>query len=124
MLYALNLFNFVPGKEDQYRHYSVLSGKIIYGLGGRVIAAGHAPVRYLHGDVERRQMIVVEFPSEEAFQKFHDEAERQHIHELREGTTCDYIWTLFDSWDMRSWVRQASVVEPHARRPRNQSVVH
>ena len=108
MLYALNLFNFVPGKEDQYRHYSVLAGKIIYGLGGRVIAAGHAPVRYLHGDVERRQMIVVEFPSEEAFQKFHDEAERQHIHELREGATRDYIWTLFDSWDMRSWVRQAS----------------
>jgi len=34
MLYALNLFNFVPGKEDQYRHYSVLAGKIIYGWAG------------------------------------------------------------------------------------------
>src|SRR5690349_9027570 len=91
MLYALNLFNFVPGKEDQYRRYSVLAGKIIYGLGGRVIAAGHAPRRHLHGDVERRQMIVVEFPSEAAFAQFHDEAERQRIHELREGATRDYI---------------------------------
>ena len=85
MLYALNLFNFVSGAEDQYRRYSVLAGKIIYGLGGRVIAAGHAPLRYLHGDVERRQMIVVEFPSEAVFQKFLDEGERQDIHELREG---------------------------------------
>jgi hypothetical protein len=25
---------------------------------------------------------------------------------LREGATRDYIWTLFDSWDMRAWVRQ------------------
>jgi pimeloyl-ACP methyl ester carboxylesterase/uncharacterized protein (DUF1330 family) len=106
VLYALNLFNFVPGAEDQYRRYSVLAGKIIYGLGGRVIAAGHAPLRYLHGDVERRQMIVVEFPSEAVFQKFLDEGERQDIHELREGATRDYIWTLFDSWDMRAWVRQ------------------
>jgi pimeloyl-ACP methyl ester carboxylesterase len=124
MLYALNLFNFVPGKEDQYRRYSVLAGKIIYGLGGRVIVAGHAPLRYLHGDIERRQMIVVEFPSEAVFQKFHDEAERQHIHELREGATRDYIWILFDSWDMRSWVGQAAVVEPRAASEEIQSVAH
>ena len=51
MVYALNLFNFVAGKEDRDREYSVKAGKIIYGLGGRVIAAGHAPLRYLHGDV-------------------------------------------------------------------------
>ena len=106
MPYALNLFNLVPGKEDQYRRYSVLAGKIIYGLGGRVVLAGHAPLRYLHADVERRQLIVVDFPSEAVFQQFLDEAERQHIHELREGATTDYIWTLFEQWDMRSWVRE------------------
>ena len=106
MPYALNLFNLIPGKEDQYRRYSVLAGKIIYGLGGRVVLAGHAPLRYLHTDVERRQLIVVDFPSEAVFQQFLDEAERQHIHELREGATTDYIWTLFEQWDMRSWVRE------------------
>jgi pimeloyl-ACP methyl ester carboxylesterase len=106
MLYALNLFNFVPGKEDQYRDYSVKAGKIIYALGGRVIAAGHAPRRHLHGDVERRQMIVVQFPSEAMFQQFSDEAERQGLHALREGATTDYIWTLFTPWDMRTWVKE------------------
>jgi pimeloyl-ACP methyl ester carboxylesterase len=121
MAYALNLFNFVPGKEDQYRRYSVLAGKIIYGLGGRVIAAGQTPLRYLHGDVERRQMIVVEFPSEEEFQKFLDEGERQQIHELREGATRDYIWTLFEYWDMRAWVRGAQTAAAASHEPRNTS---
>lgn len=106
MPYALNLFNILPGKEDQYRRYSVLAGKIIYGLGGRVIVAGHAPLRYLHGEVERRHMIVVDFPSEAVFQQFLDQADEQGIHELREGATTDYIWTLFAQWDMRSWVRE------------------
>ena len=36
-------------------------------------------------------MIVVEFPSEEAFQRFLDEAEQQGIHGLREASTSDYI---------------------------------
>src|ERR1700674_4481312 len=107
MPYALNLFNLIPGKEDQYRRYSMLAGKIIYGLGGRVIAAGRTPLRHLHGDIERRHMIVVEFPSESAFQQFFDEAQRQGIHELREGATTDYLWTLFERWDLRAWVRQS-----------------
>jgi pimeloyl-ACP methyl ester carboxylesterase len=125
MIYALNLFNFIPGKEDQYRRYSVLAGKIIYGLGGRVVAAGHAPLQYLHGDRERRQMVIVAFPSEAAFQQFMQEAERQNIHELREGATTDYIWTLFEPWDMRSWVKQTAgtVLNPHtATRPLASSV--
>ena len=117
MFYALNLFNFVPGKEDQYRDYSVKAGKIIYGLGGRVIVAGHAPVRNLHGDVERSQMIVVQFPSEAAFQQFFDEAERQGLHPLREGATRDYIWTLFTPWDMRAWVKEPGEEAPRERVP-------
>jgi uncharacterized protein (DUF1330 family) len=108
MPYALNLFNLIPGKEDQYRSYSVLAGKIIYRLGGRVIAAGQTPLRHLHGAIERRQMIVVEFPSESAFQQFFDEAQREGIHELREGATTDYIWTLYERWDVRAWVAQSN----------------
>jgi len=105
MVYALNLFNLVAGKEDRYREYSVKAGKIIYALGGRVIAAGRAPVRHMRGEVERRQMIVVEFPSEAVFQRFLDEAQRHDLHALREEATTDYVWTLFAAWDMRAWVR-------------------
>jgi len=53
MIYALNVFNFIPGKEDEYRVYSVRAGKIIYGPGGMVISAGERPLREMHGDRRR-----------------------------------------------------------------------
>jgi uncharacterized protein (DUF1330 family) len=105
MVYALNVFNFVPGREDQYRDYSVRAGRIIYGMGGRVVASGWKPIRRMHEDRERRHMIVVQFPSEQVFQAFIDEAEKQGLHEMREGSTTDYIWTLYEPWDMREWVK-------------------
>lgn len=105
MIYALNLFNFVPGKEDMYRDYSVKAGRLIYGLGGRVVSSGYKPIRYLTGEVNREQFIIVEFPSEEAFERFHSEAVQHSIHRLREESTSDYIWTLFEPWDLREWVK-------------------
>ena len=107
MVYALNVFNFVNGKEADYREYSVKAGKIIYGKGGRVVSSGRDPIREIHGDRTRRQMIVVEFPSEKIFQEFLDEAENQNIHLLRETSTTDYIWTLYEPWDIREWVKTA-----------------
>jgi uncharacterized protein (DUF1330 family) len=106
VIYALNVFNLIPGRESDYREYSVLAGKIIHRLNGRVVASGWKPLRSLYGDRERRQMIVVEFPSEAVFQQFIDEAEKQHIHSLREESTSDYIWTLYQPWDLREWVKQ------------------
>ena len=104
MIYALNVFNLIPGMEDDYRDYSVKAGKIIYSLGGKVVSDGSGALRELHGDRTRRQMIVVEFPSIEIFEQFIDEAETQNIHPLRENSTTDYIWTLYEPWDLRKWV--------------------
>ncbi len=106
MLYALNVFNLRPGREDDYREYNLRAGRIIYSLGGRVIAAGRDPVRELHGDAARRYLIVVEFPSEEVFQQFLDRAEQDDIHRLRETAATDYIWTLYQPWDLKTWVRE------------------
>jgi uncharacterized protein (DUF1330 family) len=104
MIYALNVFNLIPGRENDYREYSVKAGKIIYGLGGKVVSAGIGPLRELHGDRTRRQMIVVEFPSVGVFEQFIDEAETRNIHHLRENSTTDYIWTLYEPWDLKKWV--------------------
>ena len=105
MVYALNVFNLLSSKEDDYREYSVKAGKIIYAKGGKVISSGWKPIRKLHGDIERKYMIVVKFPSEKIFQEFLDEAEAANIHHLRENATKDYIWTLYEPWDIREWVK-------------------
>ena len=104
MIYALNVFNIIEGAEATYRQYSIKAGKIIYGLGGKVVSSGWNPIRNLHGEVIRNYMIVVEFPSETVFQSFIEEAENQDIHSLRENSTTDYIWTLYEPWDIRDWV--------------------
>ena len=106
MVYALNVFNLLPGKEDQYRDYSVKAGKIIYGKGGKVVSSGWRPIRRLHEDQTREYFIVVEFPSEDVFQAFLDEADAQEIHDLRETACTDYIWTLYEPWDLRAWVQK------------------
>tara|TARA_B100002019_G_scaffold185327_1_gene160040 strand:- start:473 stop:793 length:321 start_codon:yes stop_codon:yes gene_type:complete len=106
MVYALNVFNIKSGMEDTYRKYSVLAGKIIYSKGGRVISSGINPIRNMHGDLERKYMIVVEFPSEEVFQEFIDEADVDNIHHLREDSTSDYIWTLYENWNIKEWVNK------------------
>ena len=31
MVYALNVFNLLPEKENDYREYSIKAGKVIYG---------------------------------------------------------------------------------------------
>ena len=80
------------------------AGKIIYSLGGRVVSSVWSPVRNINGDKERKYMIVVQFPSEKVFQNFLDEASNQNIHELRENSTKDYIWTLYKPWDIKAWV--------------------
>ena len=105
MVYALNVFNLLSSRENDYKDYSIKAGKIIYGKGGRVIVSGWKPIRKIHGDTERKYMIVVEFPSENVFQDFLDEAENQKIHSLREESTSDYIWTLYESWNIKEWVK-------------------
>ena len=106
MVYALNVFNLVSSKENLYREYSVKAGKIIYSKGGKVVSSAWSPIRKLKGDIERRYMIVVEFPSKEVFQEFLDKAKSENIHQLRESSTKDYIWTLYEPWNIKAWVQE------------------
>lgn len=45
------------------------------------------------GDVEPREvMVLVEWPSREAFQAFVDDPEHADLHPLREDGTRNYLW--------------------------------
>ncbi len=94
-LYALNLFDLAD--NDLYRRYSRRSAAAVGKHGGRVVALGKlAGVE--EGDVEpRTAMILVEWPSREAFQGFLDDPEHADLHPLREGGTRNYLWWLYES---------------------------
>jgi uncharacterized protein (DUF1330 family) len=96
-LYALNLFDLAD--NDDYLAYSKRSVAAVGRHGGTVAALGKldegAPV--LQGDTAPRQaMVLVEWPSREAFQAFLDDPENQDLHPLRENGTRNYLWWAYE----------------------------
>ena len=67
-------------------------------------SAGTGPLREMRGDSIRRQLIVVELRSLEVFERLFDDSENQNIHDVRENSTTDCSWTLYDTWVVKtSW---------------------
>ena len=96
-LYALNLFDLAD--NDLYRRYSRRSPEAVAKHGGRVIALGRLEDA-LAGDAEpRRVMILVEWPSREAFDAFLGDPEHAELHPLREGGTENYLWWTYERLD-------------------------
>ena len=98
-VFALNLFDLAPNED--YRAYSRRSVSAVGKHGGRVVALGRlsqdAPSA---GDVPPRQvMVLVEWPSAEAFSAFKDDPEHEDLHPLREGGTENYLWWAYDRLD-------------------------
>jgi uncharacterized protein (DUF1330 family) len=96
-LYALNLFDLAD--NDDYRAYSRRSVGAVGKHGGAVVALGRlddgAPVQA--GDTPpRRAMVLVEWPSREAFQAFLDDPEHADLHALRENGTRNYLWWIYE----------------------------
>ncbi len=96
-LYALNLFDLA--ENDLYRRYSRRSPEAVAKHGGRVIALGRLEDA-LAGEAEpRKVMILVEWPSREAFDAFLDDPEHADLHPLREGGTENYLWWTYERLD-------------------------
>ena len=93
-VYALNLFN-VASKEE-YLAYSRRSPKAVHEHGGRVVALG----KYrdsVAGDVAPRTvLILVEWESREAFDRYCNDPDLADLHPHRENGTADYVWQLFN----------------------------
>ncbi len=55
----------------------------------------------------RTALVVVEWPSREAFQGFLDDPEFADLHPLRENGTRNYIWWIYDRLeDLRPLLKQ------------------
>jgi len=102
MLYALNLFNIRNGKKAQYQQYLTEALGPLTEVGGAVLVGGRNPVRSIGDDKERQHFLVVQYPDRDALKEFGRLIEELGIHELRNQATTDYIWTLFDPWDVNS----------------------
>jgi len=98
-IYALNLFDLAA--NDDYKAYSRRSRDAVERHGGSVVALGRLRDGDRHvGDSEPRQVLVlVEWPSREAFDDFLAAPDHEDLHPLREHGTERYIWWLYDRLD-------------------------
>lgn len=95
-LYALNLFDLA--ENDLYRRYSLRSAEAVGKHGGKVVALGKLAGAE-EGDPRtepRTAMILVEWPSREAFDAFLEDPEHDDLHPLREDGTRNYLWWTYE----------------------------
>lgn len=95
-LYALNLFDLAD--NDLYRQYARRSVAAVKEHGGRVVALGRLDeaVHTQPGIEPRTVMILVEWPSRQAFDAFLEDPEHDDLHPLREDGTQNYLWWTYE----------------------------
>ena len=106
-LYALNLFDLAD--NDLYRQYSRHSVGAVGKHGGKVVALGKlaGAEESSPGTEPRTAMILVEWPSRDAFDAFLDDPDLRDLHPLREGGTENYLWWTYDRLeDLRPLFRE------------------
>ncbi|GAB5380121.1 MAG: hypothetical protein Alis3KO_24300 [Aliiglaciecola sp.] len=103
MIYALNLYDIKEGKEAIYQQYVLKATAQLKGLDAKPVCSGTHPIRSLKGNT-RQHMLVMGFGSEEDFDSFMQRLEANDLHSLRESSTENYIWTLFEHWDLKQWL--------------------
>lgn len=106
--YVLNLFDLAD--NDLYRQYSKRSVAAVLAHRGKVVALGGLDDAWEEEpEVEpRRVMVLVEWPSKQAFQDFIDEPEQEDLNPLREDGTRNYLWWTYDKLeDLRPLFRES-----------------
>ena len=95
-LYALNPFDLAD--NDLYRQYARRSVAAVKEHGGRVVALGRLDeaVQTQLGIEPRTVMILVEWPSRQAFDAFLEDPEHDDLHPLREDGTQNYLWWTYE----------------------------
>ncbi len=93
-VYALNLFD--VSNKDEYLAYSRRSAKEVAAHGGRVVALGKFR-EAVAGSIEPRSvLILVEWESKEAFDRYCNDPDLADLHPHRTNGTDKYVWHLFD----------------------------
>lgn len=93
-VYALNLFN-VSDKEE-YLAYARRSAREVQAHGGHVVALGKFK-ESVAGDIEPRSvLILVEWSSRGAFERYCNDPSLKDLHPHRVNGTSNYVWHLFD----------------------------
>jgi antibiotic biosynthesis monooxygenase (ABM) superfamily enzyme len=97
MIYALNVYDIIPGKEAIYASYVESIAPLIKNFDMAIAAAGQNPIREISGRT-RNHFALVQFADLENFDGFMAALEKNDFHRLREQSTENYLWTIYEAW--------------------------
>jgi len=103
MIFAMNLYDIVEGKEELYKEYMKQSIELMDGIDAEPVAAGHNPRKALSGKA-RGHFVIMKFGSMQDFDTLMERQEANEVNTLREASAENYIWTMYDEWDLGSWL--------------------
>jgi uncharacterized protein (DUF1330 family) len=78
---------------DKFARYREAVPSVVAAFGGRYIARG-GDVAVLEGSHDGRRLVLFEFPSVEAIQRFWDSAEYAKVKPLRENAAALDVWAV------------------------------
>lgn len=97
MIYALNVYDIIPGKESTYARYVESIAPLFENFDMAVAAAGQNPIREISGQT-RNHFALVQFADIENFDGFMAALKENDFHRLREESTDNYLWTIYEAW--------------------------
>ena len=103
MIYAMNLYDIVEDKEEMYKEYMKRTVELMDGIDAEPVAAGHNPRKELSGET-RGHFAIMKFGSMKDFDTLIERQEANGVDKLREASTEKYIWTMYEEWDIGSWL--------------------
>ena len=92
--YASNQFDVVD--REEYLAYSKRSAREVAAHGGKVVALGRFREAQKGDVIPRQVLILVEWESRGAFQRYLDDPAIADLHPHREKGAGNYVWHLFD----------------------------
>lgn len=105
MVYVINLFNIADGKENVYKEYVRKSVEITSDLDMERVASGNKLLKSMTGK-PRSHFIVMKFGSINDFDQMVARQNKIGLDKMREESTEDYIWTVYENWDLTAQVEK------------------
>ena len=97
MIYTLNVYDIIPGKEAIYARYAASVAPLFNNFDMALTAAGRNPIREISGQT-RNHFALVQFADIENFDGFMAALKENDFHRLREESTENYLWTIYEAW--------------------------
>lgn len=97
----LNLLRFAPDGQDSYRQYGRRTAPFLKRYGGKVLYAGEGSTALVAEDGQAWDaVLVVEYPSREAFSRMVADPEYQEVTALRSGALTEAVLQATTPWSM------------------------